>query len=36
MEHNLGKASDKQKSFADVVNLSFAYQDIEPIYEVPR
>ena len=32
MQHNLGKSYSQQKQIFDVVNKSYAYQDIEPCY----
>jgi hypothetical protein len=36
MEHNLGKIHSHQKTINEVINLSFAYQDIAPSGEIAR
>lgn len=36
MQHNIGKTLNHQKTVSDLISTSFAYQDIEPCYEVPR
>ena len=36
MQHNMSAIFQKQKTLADLVNTSFAYQDVEPRFDVPR
>jgi len=36
MNYNFGKIYEHQITASDVIKPSFAYQDIEPVYEVPR
>ena len=36
MKHNFGKISEHQKTVDQVIKPNFAYQDVEPAYDVPR